>query len=315
MPGLAGAVGGQGRVAALAVLERPPRLRAGELLRTARPRQWVKNVLVFTAPGAAGLLTDLDVLLVASGAFAVFCLAASGTYFLNDALDVDADRLHPTKGRRPVAAGELGVGVAKVLGAALLASAVALSLLLAGWRLALVVAAYAALQPLYGLWLRSVPVVDLAVVASGFLLRAVAGGVAVDVPISGWFLIVASAGSLFVVAGKRHAEHLDLGEHRGLHRATLSYYSVGFLRRLGAISSSVALVAYCLWAFEEAELARHPVWFELSIAPLVLVTVRYSVLVAAGRGGCPEELVFEDRWLQVLALLWLATFAVGVHAG
>ncbi len=284
-----------------------------ELLRTARPRQWVKNLLVFAAPGTAGLLTDTRAVLFAAGAFGVFCLAATGTYFLNDALNVDADRRHPSKCRRPVATGAVSVVVAEVAGGALLTTAVILALVLAGWQLALVVAVYVALQPLYSLWLRNVPVVDLVVVASGFVLRAVAGAVAVGVPISHWFLIVTSFGSLFLVSGKRTAEHIDLGEDRASHRSTLGDYSLGFLHHLRSVSAAVAVAAYCLWAFERADIGPFSIWFPLSIIPFVLVNLRYAVLLDAGRGGCPEELVLEDRALQVLGLLWVASVAAGIH--
>jgi decaprenyl-phosphate phosphoribosyltransferase len=284
------------------------------LLRTARPRQWSKNVLVFAAPGAAGVLTQGDAVLRAVVAFALFCLAASGAYFLNDAFDVAADRRHPTKRRRPIAAGTVGVGLAKVLGTAFLVVSVAGGFALGGWPLTLVLGAYVALQPVYSVWLKHVVVIDLAAVASGFLLRAIAGGVAVDVPISSWFLTVAGFGSLFMVAGKRHAEHLDLGDERGDHRSTLGVYSSDFLRYVRSVSSSVAIAAYCLWAFEKAELAGAPVWFQVSIVPFVLALLRYGLLLETGRGGAPEELVLEDRTLQVLGLLWAACFAVGVYA-
>ncbi|HEX2043677.1 MAG TPA: decaprenyl-phosphate phosphoribosyltransferase [Acidimicrobiales bacterium] len=283
------------------------------LLRTARPRQWVKNLLVFAAPGAAGVLTEADAVLKTLAAFGLFCLAASGAYFLNDAFDVAADRQHPTKRLRPIPAGSVGVGVAKAVGAGLLMMSVGGAFLVAGWPLTLVLGAYVALQPLYSLWLKHVVVVDIAAVASGFLIRAIAGGVAVDVPISSWFLTVAGFGSLFMVAGKRHAEHLDLGDDRGDHRPTLDVYSSDFLRYVRSVSSSVAIAAYCLWAFEKADLAGAPVWFQLSIVPFVLGVLRYGLLLETGRGGAPEELVLQDRTLQVLGALWLACFAVGVH--
>lgn len=290
------------------------RPRLSGLVFTARPRQWVKNVLVFAAPGAAGLLTDPGVVAVAGGAFVVFCLAASGTYFLNDALGVAADRLHPTKCQRPIAIGAVDVGVAKVVGAVLLVSSAVVALALAGWRLALVVGAYAAVQPLYSAWLRSVPIADLAVVASGFVLRAVAGAVAVGVPISRWFLIVTTFGSVFLVSGKRTAEHIDLGEQRGRHRSSLGRYSLRFLQHVRLVAASVTVTAYCLWAVEKAGAADGAIWFPLSILPFVLVVLRYALLLDAGKGGCPEELVFEDRFLQVLAVLWLMAVAAGVHA-
>jgi decaprenyl-phosphate phosphoribosyltransferase len=203
--------------------------------------------------------------------------------------------------------------VAKAVGAGLLMTSVGGAFLVAGWPLTLVLGAYVALQPLYSLWLKHVVVVDIAAVASGFLIRAIAGGVAVDVPISSWFLTVAGFGSLFMVAGKRHAEHLDLGDDRGDHRPTLDVYSSDFLRYVRSVSSSVAIAAYCLWAFEKADLAGAPVWFQLSIGPFVLGVLRYGRLLETGRGGAPEELVLQDRTLQVLGALWLACFAVGVH--
>ncbi|MDP9070089.1 MAG: decaprenyl-phosphate phosphoribosyltransferase [Actinomycetota bacterium] len=286
---------------------------AGGLLRTARPRQWIKNLLVFAAPGAAGALTDGEVMVRAVAAFAVFCVAASGTYFLNDALDVEADRLHPTKQRRPIASGVVPTGPAKAIGVVLLLASVGCALALGGWPLALIIGIYVALQPLYSLWLKNLAVIDLAAVASGFVLRAIAGGVAVNLPISQWFLIVASFGSLFMVAGKRHAEHLDLGDDGGHHRSTLGDYSSSFLHYVQAVSSAVAIAAYCLWAFEKADVAMAPLWFQLSIIPLVLAVLRYALLLDGGRGGAPEEIVLGDRSLQVLGLVWMATFAIGVH--
>ncbi len=313
--GGAEATGEKGQAGRLEVVEPTPPLRLGVLVRTARPRHWVKNLLVFAAPGTAGLLTDPSAVAVAAGTFGVFCLAASGSYFLNDALNIDADRHHPTKRRRPVASGEVGLGLAEALGGSLLITSVALALVLAGWKLALVVAVYATVQPLYSLWIRNVPVVDLMAVASGFVLRAIAGGVAVGVPISHWFLIVTSFGSLFLVSGKRSAEHMDLGEQRARHRSTLGEYSLSFLHHVRSVTSSVAIAAYCLWAFERGDGAPPAIWFQLSIVPFVLVTLRYAQLLDAGRGGCPEELVFEDRALQVLGLLWLTGVAVAIHGG
>lgn len=284
------------------------------LLKTARPRQWTKNILVFTAPGAAGVLTQADEVARATAAFGLFCLAASGAYFLNDVFDVEADRTHPVKQDRPIAAGTVSVHLAQVVGVFLLTLSVAGAFALAGWPLALVIGIYVGLQPLYSLWLKHLVVIDLAAVASGFLLRAIAGGVAVEVPISKWFLIVASFGSLFMVAGKRHAEHLDLGDERGDHRTTLGVYSADYLRYVRSVSSSVAIAAYCLWAFEKADLAAAPIWFQLSIVPFVLAILRYALLLETGVGGAPEEIVLHDQALQALAVLWMVSFAIGVYA-
>ena len=284
------------------------------LVRTARPKQWIKNVLVFAAPGAAGVLTEAEPLARTVLAFVVFCLAAAGTYFLNDSLDYEADRRHPTKRNRPIAAGIVPLGLARVTAAVLLVAAVAAAIPLGGPELALVVGVYVTLTLSYSFFLKHQPVIDIAAVAAGFVLRTIAGGVAADVPISQWFLIVASFGSLFMVSGKRAAEFAEMGEDRASTRVTLSYYTASFLRYVRSVTSSVAIAAYCLWAFEKAEAAGSQIWFELSIVPFVLGILRYALLLETGHGGAPEEVVLGDRTLQVLGLVWAAVFAVGVYA-
>jgi decaprenyl-phosphate phosphoribosyltransferase len=185
----------------------------------------------------------------------------------------------------------------------------------AGWQLAVTVGAYVALTLSYSLWLKHQPVIDIAAVAAGFVIRTIAGGVAAGVPISEWFLIVASFGSLFMVTGKRSAEFAELGEDRVHTRVTLSFYTASFLRYVRSLTSSVAIAAYCLWAFEKANAAHTHFWFELSIVPFVLGILRYALLLETGHGGAPEEIVLNDRTLQILGLIWVALFAVGVYAG
>ncbi len=291
---------------------RPSLLRA--LVRTARPKQWVKNLLVVAAPGAAGVLTQPNQILRTAVAFVALCLAASGTYFLNDALDADADRNHPVKRNRPVASGLVSVRLAKFMAALLILLALGVSAPVNGGQLTAVVAGYAALTVSYSVWLKHEPVIDLGAVAAGFVLRAVAGGVATNVPISNWFLIVAGAGSLFMVTGKRHAEQMELGEESGAHRATLDEYSSSFLGFVRSVGASITITAYCLWAFEVASRVGDVLWFRASIVPFVLAMLRYAFIVEQGGGGAPEEIMLQDRVLQVLGILWLVTFALGVHA-
>ena len=287
---------------------------AGGVIRTARPKQWVKNVLVFAAPGAAGVLSRGGVMADALAAFAIFCLVASGVYFLNDVVDVASDRLHPRKRRRPVAAGVVSVGQAVAIGAALIILGLILAALIQ-WRLLLVLGIYVAVQAAYALWLKHEPVFDLAAVASGFVLRAIAGGAATGVPISEWFLIVATFGSLFMVTGKRVTEYVSLGDDRADVRASLGGYSLTFLRSVLVMSMTVTVTAYCLWAFESVKAhQRDPaIWFQLSIVPFTLAMLRYGLAIDQGRGGEPEDLVLTDRMLQVLALVWVAIFAYAVY--
>jgi decaprenyl-phosphate phosphoribosyltransferase len=290
---------------------RPPG-GARAYLKLARPKQWSKNVLVFAAPGAAGVLSQASSLGKTLLAFVAFSAAASGTYAWNDSLDVRADRQHPTKCKRPVASGAISVRNAQTFGTVLLVVAIAISFL-ASWKLAAVIAGYVAITTAYSLWLKHEAVLDLAAVAAGFVLRAVAGGAAVDVPISTWFLIVAASGSLFMVTGKRHAEQLELGADASGHRRTLAGYSTGFLLYVRAVSSAVAILAYCLWAFENSNQTGNAAWFELSIIPFVLAVFRYALLLEQGEGGAPEDLVLSDRTLLVLGALWAVVFGVAVY--
>jgi decaprenyl-phosphate phosphoribosyltransferase len=292
----------------------PRRSMLAALVRTARLKQWSKNVLVFAAPGAAGVLDQGPPLTRALVAFGCFCFAASGTYFLNDAADVESDRQHPTKRNRPVAAGELSVGLARLIGVLLIATSIALSFL-ARWELAVTIAGYVVITTLYSTVLKQIAVVDIVAVASGFVLRAVAGATATDVPISDWFFIVASFGSLFMVAGKRHAERLEMGDAAESVRSTLGQYSDSFLAYLQAVSSGTVFVAYSIWAFEKAHEANASVpWYQLSILPFVLGVLRYALLVDQGEGAAPEEVILTDRALLVTGAMWAIVFGLGVYS-
>jgi decaprenyl-phosphate phosphoribosyltransferase len=295
--------------------EEPHSSALSALVRTARPRQWAKNVLVFAAPGAAGVLTEAKPLVQTLIAFVCFCLAASGTYFLNDAADVEADRLHPRKRFRPIASGALSISTARAVGVTLIVAGIGLSFT-ARWQLAVTVAAYVAITTLYSVWLKHIAVFDIVAIASGFVLRAIGGATATGVPISDWFFIVASFGSLFMVTGKRHAELTKMGSEAHTVRATLAEYSDSYLAYLRAVSSGTVLVGYCLWAFEKAhETSASVPWYQLSILPFVLGLLRYALLVDQGKGEAPEEIVLSDRQLQVLGLVWLVVFGLGVHTG
>lgn len=283
------------------------------VLKTMRPRQWVKNVLVLAAPFAAGNLLQPGIGLQLAIAFVAFSLAASGIYLVNDAKDVEADRAHPTKRNRPIAAGIVPPGLALVVAVVLLAGSLALALL-ASVQLALLMGVYIVVQLAYCFWLKHQPVLDICIVASGFLLRAIAGGAATGIPLSQWFLLVAGFGSLFMVAGKRYAEMM-LAERTGAKiRKSLESYSSSYLRFVWGLSATVLITTYCLWAFEIRESQNNPVWAAVSIVPFVVAVLRYAVDVDNGSGGEPEEIALGDRVLQVLALMWVATLTVAVYA-
>lgn len=285
----------------------------GALLAEARPRQWVKNVLVLAAPVAAGSILEPGVLVPTLIAFVCFCLASSAIYYVNDLADVEADRLHPVKKSRPIASGRLPVGVARVVAALLAAGALGLATLCGGLFVALV-ATYLVLTVAYSLRLKHEPVLDLAVVATGFLLRGVAGGVAADIEVSHWFLMVAGFGSLFIVAAKRHSEFAQLGGQAGTRRS-LARYSESYLRFVWSMAAAATVIAYSLWAFEMSEGSTGIPWHAWSVGPFVLGILRYAVDVDAGTASEPEDIVFRDRVLQLVGLVWLVTVVLGVVGG
>ncbi|SOD94558.1 decaprenyl-phosphate phosphoribosyltransferase [Blastococcus haudaquaticus] len=284
------------------------------LIQALRVRQWPKNGLVVAAPLAAGVLFRPEVLLDTAIALVAFVLASSGTYLLNDVGDVDADRLHPTKRHRPIARGDLPLLPATIAGVALLLAAVLLPALTGHYSLAACIATYTVLTSLYSRWLKHEPVVDLAVVAAGFLLRAMAGGLAAGLELSPWFLTVASFGSLYIVAGKRYSEMVNLGDDGPSMRPCLEQYSASYLRFVWSIAAAVLVATYCLWAFEVSHSpgmdATVP-WLAFSVAPFVVGVLRYALNIDRGAAGTPEDIVLSDRGLQVVGLVWLSAFTCG----
>ena len=280
-------------------------------VRAMRPRQWVKNVLVAAAPLAGGRLLERSVVGHVLLAFVAFCLISATVYLLNDVRDVEEDRLHPRKRLRPIAAGELQPAAALVL-ATVTGVAGFVVAFLTSVPLGITLAVYLAIQICYSAFLKHLPVVDLAIVASGFLLRAIAGGVATDTPLSQWFLLVASFGSLFMVAGKRYSEIKALGAGAGTRRS-LERYSESYLRFTWMLAAVMVLISYSLWAFEIhiPPLLGVP-WTAVSIAPFTLGLLQYALEVDAGQAGEPEDVVLHDHVLQVIGLIWLVVISVAV---
>ena len=270
------------------------RSSARVLLRACRPRQWSKNLLVLAAPCAAGVIDQPLIAAQVVGAFLVLCLLSSATYLVNDVRDREQDRLHPRKRSRPVASGELSPGAALRVAAVLAFVGIG-----------------SALTASYSLWLRRVVVLDILAIAAGFVLRAVAGGVATDIYLSRWFVIVTACCAIYLVAGKRYAE-LRERPGSGAARATLRRYSLGSLRLTLLAAATVAGVAYTGWAFTRPS---HVLWYGLSIAPLVLWLGRYASLIGAGAGQAPEELILRDRTLLALSVAWAFLFLGGVYVG
>jgi decaprenyl-phosphate phosphoribosyltransferase len=291
------------------VVLRPSRLPAA--VRAMRPRQWVKNVLVLAAPLAAGQLLNSTVLGKAALAFVAFCLVSACVYLINDVRDVEEDRMHPRKRLRPIAAGEISPAAALVLAAVTGAAGFTVGFL-TSVNLGITLAVYLVLQVIYSVFLKHLPVVDLAMVSSGFLLRAIAGGVATGIPLSQWFLLVASFGSLFMVAGKRYSELKDIGADAGTRRS-LGRYSQSYLRFVWMLAAAMVLISYSLWAFENrSDPALGIPWTALSIAPFTLGLLQYALEVDAGAAGEPEDVVLHDHVLQAIGAVWLVLISIAV---
>ncbi|KES06776.1 phosphoribose diphosphate:decaprenyl-phosphate phosphoribosyltransferase [Streptomyces toyocaensis] len=303
--------------------ERPDRRQAapsggGGLLRgllmTARPKQWVKNVLVIAAPAAAGDLFSAHALTRLALVFVLFTACAAAVYLVNDARDAAADRAHPTKCRRPVAAGQVPVPVAYATGITLGVLAPVLAARLCPPEVAALLTAYLGMQLAYCLILKHVLVVDLVVVTTGFVMRAVIGGLALGIPLSRWFLITTGFGALFMVAAKRYSEAVQMAGTAGATRALLTEYTTGYLRFVWQLAAGVAVLGYCLWALEEGGVPHTSVlpWRQLSVVAFVLAVLRYAVFADRGTAGEPEDVVLGDRALALIGAVWVAMYAAAV---
>ncbi|HET9602262.1 MAG TPA: decaprenyl-phosphate phosphoribosyltransferase [Acidimicrobiales bacterium] len=286
------------------------------ILTELRPRQWAKNLLVVAAPAGAEVLTELSTWWRLTLAFAAFCAASSAIYIANDLADIEADRRHPTKCERPIAAGLVSIGTARAVAAGLIVVAFLLAVATTEWDFVAVLGLYVVTTLAYSAWLKHVAILDLVIVASGFLLRAIGGAVVVDVVISSWFLIVTGFGSLFVVTGKRLAELEEMGEEAATVRPTLDHYTVPFLRFVLGVACTATAVAYCIFSFDKAETAgAGAVWFQLSAIPVVTALLRYALAVEVGEGATPEDLFLRDRVLQLMGAIWIILFGVGLIRG
>jgi decaprenyl-phosphate phosphoribosyltransferase len=280
---------------------------------SARPKQWVKNLLVVAAPGAAGVITQRRVLERTVLAALLFVCVSSAVYLLNDVADQEVDRRHPRKQHRPIAAGLVPARLAQGVGVALMALGIGGAALL-GWRVLVVMLTYAIVSVTYSLWLKQIAVIELFAVASGFVLRALAGAQAAQVRASVWFLLATSFAALFVVIGKRLSEAMEFGNRVNEQRAMNEVYPTNFLRFALGVAASACIVVYCLWAFDASKRAGQGAeLFELSIVPVSAALMRYALLIELGQGGAPEEVLLRDRTPQLLGLVWIALFCVGVY--
>jgi 4-hydroxybenzoate polyprenyltransferase len=280
------------------------------LIKTMRPRQWTKNAFVFFALVFDKQLFHLDPFLWTMGGFALFCIISSVVYIVNDISDIEADRQHPEKRKRPLPSGQLPVNVAWVASIGLTAVALPLGYWLAPW-FAAVLAVYLIMNLAYSKWLKHIPIVDVFIIAAGFVLRVAGGITLITVQrFSPWLFVVTTLGSLYLGFGKRRAEMNLLAQGAGSHRKVLEGYSIPLLDQYITIVSAATIVSYSFYTFSAVNLpANHSMM--LTIPFFVYIIFRYLYLVQmTNQTGAPEEVLLTDRPVQIaIALMGLTVLA------
>jgi 4-hydroxybenzoate polyprenyltransferase len=274
------------------------------ILKTMRPKQWVKNIVIFAALIFDRQLTKVSSLLPTLAGFLLFCIITGVVYIINDLADLEADRKHPKKRFRPLAAGILNVKAAQVAAIILLLVAFPLAYWLSR-EFAAIATVYFLLNLAYSKWLKHIPLIDVLSISAGFVLRVIAGVVLIEVErFSPWLYVVTTLGALYLGFGKRRAELALLAEDANVHRRVLDGYNLSFLDQLITIVSSTTIIAYCLYTFSAPNLPSNHTMM-LTIPFVIYGIFRYLYLVQVEhKGGAPEDLAFTDRPLQLVILLW-----------
>ena len=300
-----------------------------QIIRTARPRQWLKNLSVFAPPIFLGNFFVPSVFIAGSKAFIAFCVLSSGTYFINDIIDAPKDRLHPIKKNRPIASGKISLGFAWLIAFILVTVAVVCSALFIGSFFTLAIITYAIIQIFYSLYFRNVIIMDALVVATGFVLRVFAGGFAVNSSVSSWLVLTTIGLSLLLAFGKRRSEKTILAEHltNAQTRGTLRHYPDTLLDSMISMSASFCIVAYSLFAFQISpqivgntivsilpSILRSPKWMMLTIPIVIYGVARYLYIIYEKKGGeSPERVLLSDRPILSTVLLWIVSIMLIVY--
>ena len=287
---------------------------ARHLLRSLRPEQWSKNLLVFAALIFAEKLLDPAAVRAAIAAFAIFCVLSSVVYLINDVADRDSDRKHPLKKLRPIAAGLLPVGIALTAAAVLGAAAIGAAFLLSV-RFGIVAVSYLTLMSLYSGPLKHIVIIDVMTIAIGFVLRAVAGAAVLDVAFSHWLLVCTLLGALFIALAKRRHELVLLADGAASHRRILGEYSAYLLDQMIAIVAASTVIAYTLYTISPETVDKFgTVWLELTIPFPLYGIFRYLYLMHRREGGgSPADLLLSDRPLLACVTLGVAAVVLIIY--
>ncbi|KKS06745.1 hypothetical protein A3K01_04235 [candidate division WWE3 bacterium RIFOXYD1_FULL_43_17] len=299
-----------------------------QLIRTARPRQWLKNLSLFAAPIFAGRLFEPDTLALTSKAFIAFCLLSSGSYFINDIIDAKKDRLHPIKKNRPIASGRLSPLLASIIAGILIAASLIIGFKAVGTYFGLSLIVYIILQASYSLYFRNVIIMDSLVVATGFVLRVFAGGLASYASISSWLALTTIGISLLLAFGKRRSEKtilskysLDQGEMEkgGMEtRKTLRHYPDNLLDSMISMAATYTIITYSLFVFQISprgtndallkilpSILKSPKWMMLTIPLVIYGIARYLyVIYEKGEAESPERVLLSDKPLLFTVTFW-----------
>ena len=283
------------------------------MLQLLRPKQWTKNFLVFAAPLFAERLFDPATFAMACLAFVAFCVASSSCYVVNDLMDAERDRRHPEKRHRAIASGRVSNGTAGVMAAVLTVAALALAYWM-GPRFGAVVLIYIGITHFYSLYGKNVVVLDIVLVAAGFVLRAVSGALAIEVPYSDWFVLCTFFVALFIAVSKRTGEHRAAGVQSET-RPVLVAYGEGALRAFTITAMAAAVISYSLWVQDQLAETHDEARLLLLTVPFVIIAIfRYHLLVEHGEAGeKPEETLLTDRGLQLSILGFLLVALVAFY--
>lgn len=296
-------------------LQPSPSTTLGDYLSLLRPAQWVKNVIVFAAPAAALKLSSPTSVWRAVITFCAFCLAASAIYAFNDVLDRKADEMHPTKRNRPVARGAITPFNAIILAAMMFAAAVGLALLLVNSRVMIILLLYYAMMIAYSAVLKQCVILDVIVLAMGFVLRAWAGAAAVEVETSDWLIACVFTLCMFMGFGKRRCEVATMGttESAGQHRSTLLSYTPDLLNHLITVSAGIAVITFLIYTLDTTHSPApfHKEYLFYTLPIVVYGIFRFAMLTELGMHAGPTEIVLRDRWILATILLW-ALIALGI---
>ena len=274
------------------------------LIKTMRPHQWIKNILVYVPLVFDRKLTHIPSLIRTTTGFILFCLVASVVYIINDIADLEADRNHPEKRNRPLASGDLPISVAIVTAIVILVIVFPLAYWLAP-SFALVLVCYFTLNLLYSKWLKHIPIIDVFVLASFYVLRVIAGLTLVDVErFSPWLYMVTTLLALYIGLGKRRAELALMEDNANQHRRVLEGYTIPLLDQYITIVSAMTIITYSLYTFSAPNLPENHAMM-LTIPFAIYGVFRYLYLIQIKKkGGAPEEILLSDRPLQVTVVLW-----------